>query len=182
MKQLIQNKDDQSIDPHPGVMNLPGDCGSSTGRRGKDWQDEYNLVYEDLFAPYRNNNVSLLEIGVDSAVSMKVWGEYFTHPKARFTGVMYGYTPSKDFNITKSIFRDRTKIIHSTINFDLRRIEALRRLGLFSIIVDGGSHAPSGGGRQWKFSEMWSRLARGGIYVMQRAKCDGHDMSSGLFI
>ena len=58
-------------------------------RSDKYWQHEYHLVYEDLFAPYRNDNVSLLEIGITSAKSMKAWGDYFTNPKAVLTGVSY---------------------------------------------------------------------------------------------
>lgn len=53
-----------------------------------DWPDkgsthDYITVYEKIFAPYRNTAKNILEIGLMSGESLRMWSEYFA-------GTVYG--------------------------------------------------------------------------------------------
>jgi len=87
----------------------------------------YSGTYETLFQSLRDKPVRLLEIGVCSGGSLKVWEEYFTHPDAEFIGL----------DLTKEniryTFSDRTKILIQDATKESPD-------GFFDIIIDDGSH------------------------------------------
>jgi predicted O-methyltransferase YrrM len=122
----------------------------------KDWQHEYHLVYEDLFASCRNDAVSLLEIGVDNEYSMQAWTDYFAHPKAVFTGMAFHNKQIENFE------KDgRIHIVHG----DRRSETDLQKIGSsgpFNIIADVG---PSD--QQNTFARLWKSLIPGGVYIIE---------------
>ena len=88
----------------------------------------YTSTYESLFQSLRDMPVRILEIGVCSGASLKVWEEYFTHPDAEFVGLDI----SKE-NI-RYTFGERTKFLIQDATREAPE-------GLFDIIIDDGSHA-----------------------------------------
>lgn len=44
-------------------------------------------VYEGMLAPLRHEPIALLELGVWKGSSLRMWGDYFTHPDAQIVGV-----------------------------------------------------------------------------------------------
>jgi glycosyltransferase involved in cell wall biosynthesis/SAM-dependent methyltransferase len=87
----------------------------------------YSSTYETLFNGLRDLPIRLVEIGVCSGASLKVWEEYFTHPDAEFIGIDIS---SENIRYT---FSERSKVLIQ---------DATREppTGMFDIIIDDGSH------------------------------------------
>ena len=89
----------------------------------------YAGTYDSLFQSLRDMPIRLLEIGVCSGGSLKVWEEYFTHPDSEFVGLDI----SKE-NIRYTFDDKRTKFLIQDATRDPPE-------GQFDIIIDDGSHA-----------------------------------------
>jgi cephalosporin hydroxylase len=60
--------------------------GGSINRTDKELRHSYcSLVYENLFAPYRDKTLNILEIGICHGGSLILWNDYF--PNATIIGV-----------------------------------------------------------------------------------------------
>lgn len=58
----------------------------SVNRTDKELRHRYcSLVYDNLFAPYKNKNLTILEIGICHGGSLILWNDYF--PNASIIGV-----------------------------------------------------------------------------------------------
>ena len=112
----------------------------------------YAGTYESLFQSLRDKPVRILEIGVCSGGSLKVWEEYFTHPDAEFVGLDI----SKD-NI-RYTFGDRTKFLIQDATRDPPE-------GLFDIIIDDGSHALND--QLGALQLLASHLKPNGVYIIE---------------
>lgn len=86
----------------------------------------YGAFYEEALKPYRKLPISLLEIGVKSGDSLRIWRSYFR--KAEITGM--------DCCLKKKVRVNGARVIEQDA-YD-RRIAKL--LGPFDIIIDDGPH------------------------------------------
>lgn len=96
--------------------------------------------------------VRILEVGVCSGASLKVWEDYFTHPGAEFVGLDI----SKE-NIRYE-FGDRTKFLIQDATRDPPE-------GQFDIIIDDGSHALSD--QLGALQLLASHLKPNGVYIIE---------------
>lgn len=113
----------------------------------------YTPHYENHFAEYRDKPVMLLEIGVASGASMRMWDDWFTHERAVLVGVDIEPETPTDFG-------DRVQIIIGDGTEDL-----FTHVDYFDIIIDDGSHTS-----QDIINSMWvnwKHLAVGGWYVIE---------------
>ena len=44
----------------------------------KEFSHHYLGVYDELFAPFKDKEINLLEVGVATGGSLKLWEKYFT--------------------------------------------------------------------------------------------------------
>lgn len=112
----------------------------------------YSGTYESLFQSLRDKPVRLLEIGVCSGGSLKVWEDYFTHPDAEFVGV-----DLTTQNICYT-FDNRTKVLIQDATRDPPD-------GLFDIIIDDGSHVL--GDQLGAIHVLSSHLKPDGVYIIE---------------
>jgi hypothetical protein len=111
----------------------------------------YLEVYERLFERLRLKPITLLEIGVCSGDSLRMWDAYF--PNGKVYGVDNDPTAYQD---------DRVKILDATSSFEVEtKLGGMR----FDIIIDDASH------RIWDqiaiYRNLSPHLAKDGIYVIE---------------
>jgi trans-aconitate methyltransferase len=112
----------------------------------------YLPVYEELFAPLRHRPIRLLEIGVASGASVRVWLEWF--PRAEVHGIDVAPAPPSDARYVHHRHRQENE-------------EALREYPAnhFDVIIDDGSHDP------WQqlvtCHGLWESLKSGGLYLVE---------------
>tara|TARA_R110000803_G_scaffold132777_1_gene199965 strand:- start:1042 stop:1635 length:594 start_codon:yes stop_codon:yes gene_type:complete len=111
--------------------------------------------YAELLKPYRNKEVSLLEIGVQYGASLKSWKKYFKK------GIITGLDIKP--HCTK-YEEDRIRVnIVDACNEEL--VDETFGDETFDIIIDDGSHQLPD---QLKaFEILFSRLTKGGIYIIE---------------
>jgi len=139
-------------------MNLLALHNAKTGKFSDKWES-YLVHYDRLFTPFRNQSISIAEIGVQNGGSLETWAEYF--PKAqRIVGV--------DID-------DRC----AELRFDDPRIELhiqdgkVPVAGEYDIVIEDGSHTAEDIVAQFK---AWFPLVKtGGIYICE----DLHTMWMG---
>jgi MycE methyltransferase N-terminal len=127
------------------------------------WGDHfYTGAYEMHFAPYRNQEVRLLEIGVGGfsdpcagGESLQVWRHFF--PRGKIVGLdVFEKTALNDMRITtvKANQSDHAALVLLSAEF-----------GPFDIIIDDGSHVSEH--IIASFETLFPLLADGGLYVIE---------------
>ena len=105
--------------------------GRKHGTDKASFHHNYLSFYETFFAPLRDKELTMLEIGVWAGASLWTWEEYF--PKARIIGVDIQQG-------SKFLERGRITIVQA----DQSNIEELTQVafthGPFDVIVEDGSH------------------------------------------
>ena len=125
---------------------------------------EYYLpVYESLFAPVAGQRLNILEIGVHTGASLKVWENYF--PKAKIVGI--------DLNPPKMTLSKRTTFLQGDQSNREFLQKVVKNHGPFHIIIDDGSHRPD----HWfiSYDELFPHIADGGYYIIEDLKAPFHD-------
>lgn len=121
----------------------------------------YIPVYEDLFAPYRDRPLSLLEIGVWYGESLKLWRAYF--PDASIYGVDNSLERlPKDFPADIVILAG-----------DATRQETFSRFddGSLDIVIDDASHRIDD--QIASLALLWPKLKDGGLYCIEDIQTAG---------
>jgi hypothetical protein len=132
-------------------MDLLTELGAMTGT-DKATHHGYTKHYHNHFKHLRDEVVNLVEIGVASGSSLKMWGAYFTHPQTEILGIDINpecHYESGDGRTKTEIF-DATKYVVES-NWD--------------IIIDDGSHTSEdilSALRLW-----WPLVVSGGWYVIE---------------
>lgn len=112
----------------------------------------YMPHYEAHFGPLQGKPIKLIEIGVASGASMRVWNDWFTNFHAEFLGIdIEPETPTKFDNRTLIMIADGTALDWRGPKVD--------------IIVDDGSHTSDD--IVAAFGNWWPHLKSGGWYVIE---------------
>ena len=126
-----------------------------TGEGIIKWSN-YGPIYDKHFAPFREHNINILEIGVLKGGSMRMWEKYF--PKANIFGI--------DINEECLQYQsDRTKIFigdQSDVSF-LRNVKA--KIPRIDILIDDGSHRAKD--QKITFDEMYYHVRKPGVYLIE---------------
>lgn len=116
----------------------------------------YVEIYEKLLAPFREQEATLLEIGVWQGGSLSLWGDYF--PAATIIGI--------DVNLSHVLpeVRAASRILLIEGNaVDRKTLE--RAPATLDVVIDDGSHAFDD--QLGAFHAIVPRLAPGGLYVIE---------------
>jgi len=124
------------------------------------WHSYVTNFYEERFSPYKNETISLLEIGVETGASLKLWCEYFTNATT-ITGVDISNNLKSEFNSNATI-----------VIGDAYSQEITNSLGDFDIIIDDASHTQED---HLKLIELYlPKLKSGGIFVIEDIQNEAH--------
>ena len=119
---------------------------------------DYAKYYEMFFGPIKENEISLLEIGIFAGASLRAWHQYF--PKGKISGIdlrgNYEYLIEEGCHATYIMDQsDRQQVVEFN--------EAHRNE--YDIIIDDGSHeAPD---QIQTFEVMFEGLKSGGMYIIE---------------
>ena len=127
----------------------------------------YTQHYEQLLSEVRDDFTKVLEIGVETGRSHRLWLEYF--PNAKIYGIdLFNGSYVEEFNRLQkgNPFLDRSVLFkgdQSNVN-DLQRF--LSENGSdFDMIIDDGGHTMEQ--MQVSLNYLWNSLKPGGIYVIE---------------
>lgn len=134
----------------------------------------YVTAYEQLFQAYRDESISLLEIGVQNGGSLEIWRKYFANAK-RIVGC--------DINpkCADLVFDDEAiRFVIGDANANDVENRILNESERFDIVIDDGSHTSSDIVRS--FAKYFPHVKDGGIFVIEDLHCSYWlDFEGGLF-
>lgn len=132
-----------------------------TGWPDKGTTHSYLEVYEELLAPYRKKAKNILEIGLMSGESLRMWTEYFS---GNVFGIDCDIKPiNGKADLTKAIEEGFYVSIGDATNpDDIKRFY----LGLkFDVVIDDGSHNIED--QTKTYSILKNYMAKDGIYIIE---------------
>jgi len=126
----------------------------------------YTQHYDQLLSEVRNDFTKVLEIGVETGRSHRLWLEYF--PNAKIYGYdifEYGYDELQRLQ-EGNPFLDRSVMFKG----DQSNVEHLNKFksehgGNFDMIIDDGGHTMEQ--MQTSLNHLWDSVKPGGIYVIE---------------
>lgn len=124
----------------------------------------YTPHLEVFFAPMRDKEIRLLEIGVGGGESVRTWLEYFS--QAQVFGIDF-VQDTNPWNNPKEKPHERYSFCHGDQSCSTFWACYLANLGdgKFDVVIDDGSHlAPD---IMKTFDVLWPRLNSGGIYEIE---------------
>lgn len=128
--------------------------------KGLTYLHIYDLYFREL--RWRINPTNLLELGIKSGASLKMWRDYFGK-KAWIVGV--------DKNPACKKIKALGKNIHIYIGLQDDKLFLNKMIGVekcFNIIVDDASHTKSGTLKS--FQILWKYVVSGGFYCIEDIK------------
>lgn len=145
-----------------------------TGKRSDKWSAYFD-IYDKALAPYRKNNINLLEIGVQNGGSLEIWDEYF--PEAlKIMGCDINNDCEKlTYNSSK------IKVLVENVNTDkaFNQITEYFDSGI-DILIDDGSH--DSGDIIKTFAKYFDCISEGGVFIAEDLHCSyWHDYKGGLY-
>lgn len=93
----------------------------------------FTPTYSKYFEPIKNENIKILEIGVGSGPSLKIWYDYF--PNAKIYAIDISSQVSHNNDRVKTYTGDQSK------RDDLLKV--IEEIGEVDLIIDDGSHVVS---------------------------------------
>lgn len=123
----------------------------------KNTKHKYCEMYEEMFTPFKDKPIKLLEIGIggyetnEGGNSLRMWKEWFSQAEIHGLDI-----------IDKSQFNEDRIITHRGNQSDPK---LLNKLGQFDIVIDDGSHYNPD--QQNSFEMLFPLLAGNGIYVIE---------------
>lgn len=147
-----------------------------TRHQGKvsDKWSSYLDRYDQLFAPYRDQPIRLLEIGVQNGGSLELWSQLFPHAE-KIVGC--------DIEIActqLSFDHPNIVVIGANINSDEAEQAVLTHAPNFDLIIDDGSH--QSGDIVCSFVRYFPYLNNGGLYIAEDLHCSyWQEFGGGLF-
>jgi predicted O-methyltransferase YrrM len=132
----------------------------------------YTDAYHQLFLPLRRKPLRIVEIGVATGASVRLWRDFF--PNAQVYGI--------DRNpAARSHQGPRIKVFVGDQSDRVFLQSFKRKVGKIDIIIDDGSHRPEHQLTSLKF--LFPLLRVGGVYVIEDLCCsylEGYGPSAGL--
>jgi hypothetical protein len=140
-----------------------------------DKWDGYLSVYNDAFAPYRDQDIKLLEIGIQNGGSLEVHARYFAN---------HNIIVGCDIHpLCKNlVYPDHEKInvVVGNANAEATRSQIDALTADFDIIIDDGSHKSNDIINS--FLHYYPKLRKGGIFVVEDLHASyWQDYDGGLF-
>ena len=124
--------------------------------------DKWSLYLDEwnqLFAPYQDQQIRLLEIGIQNGGSLEVWGKYFSKAE-KIVGC------DIDPKCEQLRYDDtRITVIVSDANSDDGESKIVQQAPTFDIVIDDGSHKSSDIVRS--FARYFPHLNDSGFYVVE---------------
>ena len=116
---------------------------------------DYLTHYHDLFAPWKNDPINLIEIGVQTGRSLKLWEAYFS--QARIVGL--------DIDSNCARFATDRTIVEIGSQADPGVLHRITTKYPPTIFIDDGSHlAPH---IIYTFERAFPSLTPGGLYIVE---------------
>jgi hypothetical protein len=128
-----------------------------------DKWSSYLDTYDELFSPYCDRQIRILEIGVQNGGSLEIWSKYF--PKA---ALLVGCDADKACR-TLQYADPRIQLVIGDANARAVQDEILRLSTDFDIIIDDGSHRSAD--IVSSFCRYFPRLRTDGLYVAEDLHC-----------
>jgi trans-aconitate methyltransferase len=125
--------------------------GTDKGPRNHNYLRYYALHFE----PRRYQPINLLELGISTGASLRMWRDYF--PKGRITGL--------DIDPNTCFTGERIKCYAGVQDDPEMLLQMHRESGPFDFIIDDASH--DGNAQYQSFQILYPLLAPGGIYVVE---------------
>ena len=159
--------DIQSLNKKFGSTIIDKNIDHGGNNTGGDMNDHgYSKYYERYLSSIRNENISLLEIGIFKGNGLAVWSKYF--PNGKIYGLDIGV---KTFKQNKSYFEKIDDTVFNNLEelyvADSRDDISVEKLDLpqFDIIIDDGHHKVDS---QYKtFCNFYKYLNNKGIYIIE---------------
>lgn len=121
-------------------------------QHGTDKLEHGYCPYYEHHLPQRDEEFSLLEIGIQTGTSLRMWRDWFA--KAQIHGI--------DINPSSMFSEDRiTTHLHDAASLETWDVDP----GQFTVVVDDGSHRSSD--ILSAFGYIWPRLQPGSWYVIE---------------
>lgn len=125
----------------------------------------YLPVYEELFAPYRESEYPILEIGLFNGASLKLWEQYFLNGKEVY-GVDASETPHDGMADLRPMIEENIHNIYILDASNREQVEqTFHKFCKFSIILEDAGHDLK---QQIDIYNIWKQYVYvGGIYVIE---------------
>ncbi len=137
--------------------------------RNNGWPDKgdggvhtYIEVYERELAPYRSTAKNVLEIGLFSGQSLRMWEQYFT---GKVYGIDCSDQPHGGLQDLRPMIAEGTHNIIIMDGTNKADIEKNFKRVMFDVIIDDGSHQLVHQLESYK--HLKSHLSKGGIYIIE---------------
>lgn len=145
---------------------------SHLGKLSDKWSI-YLDEYDEKFSKYRNDPVSLLEIGIQNGGSLEIYDAYFQNAKIILGCDIHENCKNLQYD------SDRVKVIVGDAN-SAPAISGIQAYAQYDIIIDDGSHTSSDIVNS--FCNFFPMLNMGGIYIIEDLHCSYWDgFEGGLF-
>ncbi|WP_150306227.1 glycosyltransferase [Pseudomonas saliphila] len=139
--------------------------------------DKWSLyldAYDEMFSPFRDRKLNLLEIGIQNGGSLELWARYFDRAEQ-----IVGCDINPD--CARLTYDDpRISVVVGDANSDAAMAEILQIASSFDLIIDDGSHTSSDIIRS--FARYFPRLRDDGLFVIEDLHCSyWREFEGGLY-
>lgn len=134
----------------------------------------YLREYDRIFNPYRNQSISMLEIGIQNGGSLEIWSQYFPHAEK-----IIGCDINPDCGNLR--YDDpRVVVIVGDANLVETQEKIINHSASFDLIIDDGSH--TSGDIVKAFANYFPTLNEGGLFVVEDLHCSyWKEFEGGIF-
>lgn len=130
-----------------------GTISPTTGHHGP--RLHFTTIYNQFMEPMKDSQINLLEIGIGSGPSLKMWYDYFSKAKIHAIDIVYNKHHDNE--------RITTYVANQTKREELKKVADMS--GEFDIIIDDGGHMM--GQQQISLGYMFKHLKSGGLYFIE---------------
>lgn len=132
----------------------------------KGTDHSYIATYDTLFAPMQDKPIKLLEVGVLYGESLKLFGEYFTHPSSSIIGLdNFSQAGGADEVKSKLAAYSNIHIIKAN-SMQISPTDLAPAPPPYDIVIDDGDHTVNG--QVQTFTQLYPHLTPNtGIYIIE---------------
>jgi cephalosporin hydroxylase len=133
------------------------------GLTDKGTTHSYVETYAKLFEPYRDQLITILEIGVQHGGSIELWAKYFNHPST----LVYG-ADVEDTRQNLGAWKDPRMVFLLSHYADIE--STFLKVDGIDILIDDGMHFLSQ--QLHAFQKFWPLINPGGLYIIEDIQSD----------